>query len=344
MAKPSGLPNLRLFAVICVLAVAAAGAVFYPRLSVSPETAEDSPPIPLSSRPGRPGEPLLPLPETLALDAAKVALGRQLFSDTRLSGDGSIACISCHDLGRGGDDGLPVSKGVAGRLGDINAPTVFNAAFNFRQFWDGRAATLEAQVDGPVHNPVEMAADWPRVLQLLQQDASLRRRFAEAYPQGLNEANVRHAIAEFERSLVTPSRFDRWLRGDDGALSEDEKAGYRLFKRHGCSSCHQGVNVGGNLFQRFGVMDDYFARKGTLTRADLGRFNVTGREDDRHVFKVPTLRNVALTAPYFHDASAVSLEDAVSVMGRYQLGIELPARDVTLIAAFLQSLSGEPSP
>ncbi|MDK9691705.1 cytochrome-c peroxidase [Azospira sp.] len=344
MAKPAGLPNLRLFAVICVLAVTAVGALLYPRLAASPDAAVEPMPALLATTPIRPGEPLLPLPDSLPVDPAKVALGRLLFNDPRLSRDDSLACAGCHDLQRGGADGLPVSRGVDGKKGGINAPTVLNAAFNFRQFWDGRAATLEEQVEGPVHNPLEMAADWDQVLAKLQADKELRSRFASAYPAGLTAATVRHAIAEYERSLLTPSRFDRWLRGDDTALSDEEKAGYRLFKRHGCSSCHQGVNVGGNLFQRFGVMDNYFANKKALTAADMGRFNVTGRDEDRHVFKVPTLRNVALTAPYFHDAATSSLDEAVALMGRYQLGVELPARDVTLIVTFLQSLNGDVRP
>jgi len=292
---------------------------------------------------GRPGEPILPLRRAEGLDAAKVELGRQLFHDRRLSADDSISCATCHPLERGGADGLPVSPGVGGAQGNINAPSVLTAAHNFRQFWDGRAATLEEQAGGPITNPIEMASTWDQVLVKLRADGDLARHFARAYPAGLTSDTVRHALAEFERSLPAPSRFDRWLLGDEGALEKNELAGYRLFKKHGCSGCHQGRNIGGNLFQRFGVMEAYFAGK-TPSKADLGRFNVTGREEDRHVFKVPSLRNVARTAPYFHDASAASLEEAVRLMGRHQLGMELPDSDVTQIVAFLRTLDSERTP
>jgi len=234
-----------------------------------------------------------------------------------------------------------VSRGVGGALGSINAPTVLNAGFNFRQFWDGRAATLEEQAGGPVENPVEMGSSWAQVIGKLQADPDLKGAFQQAFGGPPSPERVKQALAEYERSLVTPSRFDRWLGGDKGALSEDEAAGYRLFKHHGCIACHQGVNLGGGSYQRFGIMDDYFAHKKKLTKADYGRFNVTGKAEDRFVFKVPTLRNVALTPPYFHDASATTLEEAVAVMGRYQLGLDLPPHDVLLITAFLRSLSGE---
>lgn len=289
----------------------------------------------------RQDEPLLPIQQAHQLSAQKVALGRSLFHDPRLSRDGSISCASCHDLSRGGADARPRSLGVDRQEGVINAPTVFNSALNFRQFWDGRSPSLEDQVSGPIHNPVEMASTWPQVLERLQADAPLQAQFMAIYRNAPTAAAVQDAIAEFERSLMTPSRMDRWLQGDADALTQEELAGYRLFKRHGCVACHQGAHVGGNLFQRFGVMQDYFASKPQLTAADLGRFNVTGREEDRHVFKVPSLRNVALTGPYFHDASAATLEAAVAEMGRYQLGVELPRDDVEAIVRFLHTLTGE---
>jgi cytochrome c peroxidase len=179
-----------------------------------------------------------------------------------------------------------------------------------------------------------MASSWEQVLAKLKQDASYPADFARAYPDGLTAANIANAIATYERSLMTPdSRFDRYLRGETTALTSEELAGYRRFKEYGCASCHQGVNVGGNLFQHFGVMRDYFADKKAITDADQGRYNVTHREEDRHVFKVPGLRNVALTAPYFHDGSAQTLEDAVAIMGRYQLGRELSDEDKRLLVA-----------
>jgi len=289
-------------------------------------------------------EPLRPLPAPPQLNEEKVALGRLLFHDKRLSRDNSLGCVGCHDLARGGVDGLPRSIGVGGAVGGINAPSVLSAAYNFRQFWDGRAGTLEEQAGGPVTNPIEMASTWPEVLAKLGADPYLRKTFERLYAEGLSPASVVSAIADFERSLPRPSRFDRWLAGDDSAISGEELAGYRVFKRHGCVACHQGVNVGGNLYQRFGIMENYFAGKKDDNPADLGRFNVTKREEDRHLFKVPSLRNVALTAPYFHDASAATLEEAVTVMGRYQLGLDLPRQDVTLIVAFLHSLSSEATP
>jgi len=283
-----------------------------------------------------------PIPPPIALDERKVHLGRRLFTDPGLSKDGTISCASCHDLELGGADGRTRPVGIGGQIGEVNTPTVLNSRFSFRQFWDGRAATLEEQIDGPLEHPAEMGASWEEVLARLSGDPSYGAAFAEAYPGGVTRANVKDAIATFERSLVTPdSPFDKFLRGDAEALGAEALRGYELFQSYGCVGCHQGVALGGNMFQRLGVVRDYFADRGDVTRADLGRFNVTGREADRHVFKVPTLRNVALTAPYFHDGSAASLDDAVRVMARYQLGREIPAADRAAIVAFLRSLTGE---
>lgn len=287
---------------------------------------------------------LLPLPPVPTLSPEKVALGERLFFDKQLSKDNSIACASCHDFTLGGTDRSRVSVGVGGAKGDVNAPTVFNASLNFVQFWDGREASLEAQAAGPVHNPLEMASSWEEAITKLQQDDGYRDAFRQLYPQGMTGATIVDAIATYERTLITPhSRFDRFLRGDKTALDAQEQAGYRRFLDHGCASCHQGVLLGGNLYQRFGVMGDYFKDRPSAlaTPADLGRFNVTGRAEDRHVFKVPSLRNVAVTAPYFHDGSATSLQEAVIVMGRYQLGRDLSGADVFSIVAFLRTLTGE---
>lgn len=286
-------------------------------------------------------QPITPMQAVAGLDPKRVALGQQLFHDARLSGDLTIACANCHGLQQGGVDGQKVSTGVQGRQGGINAPTVFNSAYSIAQFWDGRADSLEAQAAGPIHNPLEMASNWAQVLGRLGQDADLVAAFRAAYRDGLTAANIADAIASFERSLVTLNApFDRYLNGDRQALNAAEIEGYRRFRELGCSSCHQGMLVGGNMFQKFGVLKDYFAGR-ALTDADLGRYNVTRRDEDRHVFKVPSLRNVALTAPYFHDASAATLEQAVTVMGRYQLGRELPPQDVEFVVAFLKTLSGE---
>lgn len=290
----------------------------------------------------RNGEPIKPIPEAVEVDAAKAALGRRLFHDTRLSRDGTISCASCHDLRAGGADGRKVPTGIEGRSGVINTPTVFNAGFNFRQFWDGRAKTLEAQIDGPVQTPFEMGNLWPEVVTRLYQDEEYPGLFQELYPDGIDRKNVKDAIAEFMRSLTTPnSRFDQWLKGNDAALDAHEKRGYALFKQYGCISCHQGVNVGGNMFQVFGVINSYFKKRGNITDADLGRYNLTGNIADRHSFKVPSLRMAAWTAPYLHDGTAATLRDAVDAMFEFQLGREAPDEDKEAIVAFIKTLAGE---
>jgi cytochrome c peroxidase len=219
---------------------------------------------------------------------------------------------------------------------------VFNASFNFAQFWDGRAKTLEEQVDGPVSHPAEMGSSMDEVVSKLSRDAEYTKAFASTFSDGVTAANVRTAIAAFERTLVTEGApFDRWLRGDQAALNAKQKAGYELFKGVGCIACHQGRNVGGNMFQRFGVLGDYFKDRGKITEADYGRFNVTKNEADRFVFRVPSLRNVEHTAPYFHDGSAQTLTQAVQTMAKYQLGRPLSDEQVTSIVDFLKSLSGK---
>ncbi|RIX43645.1 MAG: cytochrome-c peroxidase [Rhodocyclales bacterium GT-UBC] len=288
-----------------------------------------------------PVEPILPLPDVPGLPPERVALGALLFQDRRLSANQTLSCASCHDFTRGGADGQRVSTGIGGAQGTINAPSVFNSSLSLAQFWDGRALSLEEQAAGPIHNPLEMGSDWKQVLTRLRQDIDLDKAFRRAYPDGLTANNVAHALATYERTLLTPnSRFDRHLKGEQGVLSAEELEGYRRFRSLGCTSCHQGALVGGNMFQKFGVLRDYFAGR-AVSEADQGRYNVTRDEEDRHVFKVPSLRNVALTAPYFHDGSAATLAQAVSVMGRYQLGRELSSDDVALIVAFLKTLTGE---
>lgn len=286
-------------------------------------------------------EPIGVLPKVPDLNPRRVALGKRLFNETRLSADGKVSCATCHDLARGGDDGKPRSPGVNGKLGSVNAPTVLNASLNFVQFWDGRAATLEEQVGGPITNPLEMGVSFPQVLATLKANPSYVADFQAAFPDGVTEQNVRTAIADFERTLVTPgSRFDRFLGGDRTALDAEAQKGYETFKSVGCIACHQGSNVGGNMFQRFGVLGDYFKDRGNVTEADYGRYNVTKSESDRFVFRVPSLRNVEHTAPYFHDGSAQTLTEAIQVMARYQLGRKLADGQVTAIIAFLKSLSG----
>ena len=326
------LRGLGVVALACALAACSETKSSAPR-----EEQRAAPPPQSASR-----EPLEALPDVPPLDPKVVALGRRLFHERRLSADGSIACSSCHDLQRGGVDGLARSAGVGGKRGAVNAPSVYNAALNFVQFWDGRAATLEEQIGFPVTNPAEMATSFEHVLAFLKADPEYAAAFTAAFPNGVTEANARRAIADFERTLLTRgSPFDRFLAGDEHALAADARAGYETFKSVGCIACHQGRNVGGNMFQRFGVLGDYFKDRGNVTVADYGRFNVTHNEADRFVFRVPSLRNVARTAPYFHDGSAATLTQAVQVMARYQLGRKLSDEQVASIIAFLQSLSGE---
>jgi cytochrome c peroxidase len=285
-------------------------------------------------------EPIEPIPLTVDLDERKVRLGNKLFHDPLLSRDNTISCASCHSLDKGGTDQLPQSVGIDGQVGDRNSPTVFNAAYNFTQFWDGRADTLEDQADGPVHNPKEMGSNWQQVVGKLKQSSFYVAEFNAIYPGGLKTQNIRDAIVTFERSLITPNgRFDRYLRGDHNALTAEELNGYRLFKEYGCSSCHQGTNVGGNLFEKFGVM--HVKERSGKSKNDLGRYNVTGEESDRYVFKVPSLRNVALTPPYFHDGSAKTLEEAVDTMAVFQIARTLTPDDRRDIVRFLTTLTGE---
>ncbi len=287
-------------------------------------------------------EPISPLPQTISTLKANSELGERLFNDPLLSHDKTIACANCHSLTLGGSDRRRFSLGVGGVLGQINSPTIFNQTFNFAYFWDGRATTLDEQTTGPITNPAEMASSWPEVVERLRAQPEYRAQFAAIYPEGITESSIKNAIASYENTLITPNApFDRYLRGDHAAIDGHAQKGYALFKAYGCASCHQGVNIGGNMFQRFGLMGDYFGDRGKITKADLGRYNVTGKDEDRHVFRVPSLRNVALTPPYFHDGSVDRLDEAVGVMARYQLGREISDEDKRLIVAFLETLNGQ---
>ena len=285
-------------------------------------------------------EPITPVPAAEALDPAKIELGRRMFHDVRLSRGDRVSCASCHDLARGGDDGRARSETNDGRPSDFNASTVFNAALNARLNWRGNFRTLTEQNEAVLLDPRLMNATWPELLAKLRAGAGYRAAFKALYG-GPEREHVLDALATFQRSLLTPdARFDRYLRGERDAITAEEARGYQLFKAYGCIACHQGVNVGGNLFQRFGVFYDPFAARGNAGAADLGRYTITGREDDRKVFRVPSLRNVAVTSPYFHDGSAASLAEAVDIMARSQLGRELPRDDIDLIIRFLRTLTG----
>jgi cytochrome c peroxidase len=292
----------------------------------------------------RAAEPIAPVPTAAPLDSAKVRLGERLFRDVRLSHDNNLACASCHRLDRGGDDNQVQSIGADGRPLDFNTPTVFNAALSFRLNWRGNFRTLEDQAEMVLLDPRLMGTSWAALIAKLQADRTYRDAFDSTYGQPPARPLVLDALATFERSLVTPrAPFDRYLRGESDAIGPEDKRGYELFKSHGCVACHQGVNVGGNLFQRFGVFDDPVV-VGPPTRADLGRFALTGKAEDRSVFRVPSLRNVARTAPYFHDGRVATLEQAVEEMARTQLGRTIAPREVDLIVRFLHTLTGEYRP
>lgn len=292
----------------------------------------------------RRNEPVQPIPQSLPVNAQKVALGQRLYHDPRLSGDNTISCASCHQLGAGGVDGRKTSLGVGDQVGPINAPTVFNAVFNIEQFWDGRAATLQAQAGGPPLNPIEMASEsWEQIIGKLSQDPVLTQDFTAVYPQGFSGETITDAIAEFEKTLITPNApFDKYLRGDDNALTAQQKHGWQLFKDNKCATCHTGTIMGGRSFEPLGLKKDFAF--GTVTDVDVGRMNVTKETRDRLRQKVPTLRNIALTAPYFHRGDVQTLDEAVKLMLRYQVGTELPQKDVDDIVAFLHTLNGVYTP
>ena len=289
-------------------------------------------------------EPIRPIDLSLPYDEAKAALGFKLYHDTRLSVDNTVSCASCHGLNTAGVDNKQYSEGVEGKLGGVNAPTVYNAVYNFVQFWDGRAITLADQAAGPPVNPVEMASpNFDAIVAKLNKDKKFVREFKKVYPEGLSQATITDAIEQFERTLITPnSRFDKYLRGDKTAITAEELEGYELFKKYNCATCHVGKNLGGESYELMGLRKHYFADRGLeLTEEDNGRFKQTGVERDRHRFKVPGLRNVALTWPYYHDGTRTSLKEAVCAMGTYQSGVELTDEDEDKIVAFLNTLTGE---
>ena len=292
----------------------------------------------------RAAEPVRPVELATDIDAAKAALGFALFHDPRLSVDNTVSCATCHALETAGVDNHQYSHGVNDQLGGVNAPTVYNAVYNFVQFWDGRAKTLADQAAGPPLNPVEMASEsFDQIIAKLAADKDFAKAFKAVYTDGLTEANITDAIEEFERTLITPNaRFDKWLRGDDAALTADELTGYELFKKYDCATCHVGPNLGGQSYELMGLRRHYFADRGLeLTNEDNGRYKETQIERDRHRFKVPGLRNVEHTWPYYHDGTRETLEDAVRDMGIYQSGVELTSAEVDQITAFLKTLTGE---
>ncbi len=279
----------------------------------------------------------------------KITLGRALFYETRLSASNEISCNTCHNLSKDGADGRKASIGHKKQEGRRNSPTVYNAAGHFAQFWDGRAKDVEEQSKGPITNPIEMAMESDKnVLAELAKVKWYREQFAKAFPgrgdggaaspegkDPITMDNLARAIGAFERKLVTPSRWDKYLAGDENALTPEEKAGFATFTRTGCQACHNGTYVGGQSFQKLGAVVPWPSTK------DLGREEVTKNEADKMMFKVPSLRNVAKTAPYFHDGSVATLEEAVRLMAKHQLGKDLGDADVKSIVTWLGSLSGE---
>jgi cytochrome c peroxidase len=288
-------------------------------------------------------EMVQPVPDTIDTDPAKVALGDRLFHDKRLSDDNTLSCASCHALDKGGTDQAPASTGVRDQVGPINAPTVFNAVFNMAQFWDGRSTDLKDQAGGPVTNPIEMAAAWEDVIPKLEGDAEFAAAFKAVYPEGLSQDTITDAIAEFEKTLITPdSPFDLYLKGDKNALTEEQKEGYRLFKEFRCATCHAGKAMGGQSFEKVGLKADYYADRGTeITDVDKGLYNVTGKEEDLYKLKTPVLRNIAITFPYLHDAATDDLKEVVRIMAQYQVGETMTGGEMEKVAAFLESLTGK---
>jgi len=282
-------------------------------------------------------EPIVPIPQSISYDLQKAALGKKLFFDPILSLDYTITCASCHDFTKGGTDARSVSTGVYQQKGSMNSPTVLNSVFNFTQFWNGRAKNLTEQALGPIHNPIEMG--------LSPKEASSRLNADPFYTNTFSKITGRHTvspndiavmIAEYEKTLITPNaKFDLFLKGKTN-LSSSEKEGYALFKTFGCVTCHNGVNVGGNSFQKMGLIYPV-ARNSKVD----DRYTLTKRESDKNVFKVPTLRNIALTAPYFHDGSALTLHDAVQKMSHHNLGIKPTSKEIAAIVAFLKTLTGD---
>jgi len=277
---------------------------------------------------------ITPIPKTINYDIKKAKLGKKLFYETKLSHDNTISCASCHILEDGGDDNVRVSYGINGKQGTRNSPTVFNSRYNSYQFWDASVKSLKEQAYGPIHNPVEMGSNFKEIVPKLKKDNYYNNEFKNIYGE-INEQNIIDSIIEFENTLITPnSKFDMYLNGNKNILTNDEKKGYSYFKEYGCISCHNGINIGGNLIQKIGVMSSYKSN-------DFGRYIVTKDERDKYYFKVPSLRNVDITAPYFHDGKIKTLSEAVSLMAKYQIGFEISENEVKSIVAFLKTLTGD---
>ena len=278
---------------------------------------------------------ITPIPlKVTDVNPAKVKLGKKLFFDPILSKNNTIACVNCHILSDGGDDNRQFSIGINGQIGNINSPTVFNARYNFVQFWNGRAKDLQDQAKGPIENPIEMGNTFSNLIKTLK-NSPYKAEFDSIYKDGITKENITDAIAEYKKTLITPDApFDKYLRGDKNAITKIQKEGYELFKSKGCISCHNGINIGGNLYAKFGVFKQAKSKS-------LGRYEVTKNPLDKYFFKVPTLRNIARTSPYLHDGRYKTLNDVVKFMIEYQLGRKAKQEDIDKIVAFLVSLTGK---
>ena len=310
-----------------------------PPASSEPDKASASSPARLFATTHRRNELIKPL-FPFDLDQAVVDLGRRLFHEPALSGNGRMSCANCHSLAQAGTSRDALPRGINGQKTKFNPPSVLNAALSFTYGWEGRFATLEDQLDDPITHPEKLGSSWERVLKFLDGDASYRAEFIESFGGEPSRDLVAAALASYQRSLLTPnSQFDQWLAGDESALNSDEFGGYHLFKKYGCVNCHQSEGVGGSMFQPLGVAKNYFESPADPT--GLGRFAITQRERDRHVFRVPALRNVAATAPYLHDGRAETLEAVVAIMLEFQCGEPVNSEDVRRLTAFLRTLSGD---
>lgn len=286
----------------------------------------------------------IPIPEPNLKDPAKIELGKKLFQEPLFSKNLITSCASCHQLKNAGVDNLPQYIGMDKKPGAVNTPSVFNSSLNFRQFWDGRAKTISDAINDHVNDKTVFDNNWPNIIKDISNSSIYIVDFKDVYHNGITQQNINDALTTYVESLLTPnSSFDRYLKGDKTALSNEALKGFRLFRKYGCVSCHQGPNMGGNLYQRLGIYKNYFQDKGKIDPADFGLFNVTGKEEDKFYFKVPSLRNISLTGPYLHDGSIKTLPEMIQIMGVYQVGQPIRNEDANSIAQFLQSLNAKPA-
>jgi len=287
-------------------------------------------------------EPISPIPQLVILNKSKSRLGKRLYYDKSLSDQNKLSCASCHNPESGGVSNVTLSLNSAGQAVVVNTPTILNSIFNRWQNWNGRISSIEEQIDDSITSPTLMNTSWNDVINKLNKNDGYVSEFYSEYTDVVKREYIIDALKHYINTLITPnSRFDQYLLGDNNAITAEEKAGYEEFKSHGCIACHQGINIGGNVFEKFGIFGNYFKDSGKVNLYDKGRFNITGRQRDLYVFRVASLRNIANTAPYFHDGSAETLEKAVKIMSRYQLGNTISDKEINLLVKFLLTLSGE---